>query len=84
VSWEDFPKYAATLLALLGGSIDEAADSPVERVWTVTIRGGSFWLSFDDLALGLSLDARDAAASSLVPMLREDLLSYREQVGAAG
>jgi hypothetical protein len=84
VSWEDFPAYAAALVALLGGSIDDAADSPAERVWDVTIRGAAFWLSFDDFALGVSLDARDAQASSLVTVLRTDLLSHRARTDAAG
>jgi hypothetical protein len=60
VDWDDFPRYAKALPAVLGGSIDDASGSPVERVWTVTIRGASFWLSFDDFRLGVSLDAQDA------------------------
>jgi hypothetical protein len=83
VSWEDFPRYARALVSLLRGSIDVQADSPVERVWTVTIRGASFWLSFDDFALGISLDAKDGAASSVIPALRDELLSYRK-ANAAG
>jgi hypothetical protein len=84
VSWEDFPRYAKALLGVLDGSIDGEADSPVERVWTVTIRGASFWLSFDDFGLGVSLDARNAEASSLIPVVRDDLVSYRARVGATG
>jgi hypothetical protein len=84
VTWEDFAPYARAIGRVLGASIDIKADGPVERVWAVTIRGASFWLSFDDFALGVSLDARDAAASSLIPILRDELLSYRASLEAAG
>jgi hypothetical protein len=84
VTWEDFARYARAIVSLLGGSIDERADSPVERVWVVTIRGAPFWLSFDDFGLGVSLDARSSAASSLIPILRDELLSRRGSLETAG
>jgi len=45
VAWEEFPKYAQAVSAFLGGAIVRRADSAVERVWTATIGGGSFWIT---------------------------------------
>ena len=84
VSWEDFPRYARALVSLLGGSIDDEADSPVERVWSVTIRAAPFWLCFDDFGLGASLDSRDDRASAVVEALREELRVYRSRRPLAG
>jgi hypothetical protein len=84
VSWEDFPRYASTLVTLLGGSVNHQADSPAERVWTVVIRGALFWLTFDDFPFGVSLDSQDARASSAVIPIRDALLAYRSQREAAG
>ncbi len=74
VSWEDFPGYARTVVTVVGGSIEDEADSPVERVWAVTVRGAPFWFSFDEL--GASLDSRDSKASSVLPVLQQELLAY--------
>ena len=84
VRWEDFPKYARAVVRLLGGSIENRADGPTERVWAVTIRGASFWIAFDDFGLGVSLDARDANASALVVGIQDDLRAYRSDQDAAG
>jgi hypothetical protein len=77
VPWEDFPTYATQVIDMLGGTIHERADSPAERVWTVTILGSPFWISLDDFALGISLDPRDPRAASLLPEIRARLLAQR-------
>ena len=75
VSWEAFADYAEEVLSSLGGTVDSRADSPVERVWDVTIDGGRFWLALDDFGLGVSLDARDATADAALGGIRERLLA---------
>ena len=77
ISWEAFPGYAKRILKLLGGTIQDRADSPVERVWSVEIDGASFWLAFDDFALGVSLDPQDPRAGALIREIRERLLTHR-------
>jgi hypothetical protein len=73
VSWEEFDAYATAVVAALRGNIARPADSPVERVWSVTIDGASFWLSFDDFGLGVSLDPCDPDADARIDGIRERL-----------
>jgi hypothetical protein len=81
VSWEAFEAYAEGVVAALGGTIAHRADSPAERVWSVTIDGASFWLSFDAFGLGVSLDPCDADADALIVAIRERLMSIRPKHG---
>ena len=73
VSWEEFDAYATAFVTALRGAITHRADSPAERVWSVTIDGASFWLSFDDFGLGVSLDPCDADADARIEGIRERL-----------
>jgi len=77
VTWEEFASYAPAVVDLLGGRIVERADSAPERVWTAVIDGQRFWISFDDFALGVSLDPQDHGAAALIPQFRERLLQRR-------
>lgn len=78
VTWEGFPAYAMRILDLVHGHVTSRADSAAERVWAVMIEGQSYWLSFDDFPLGVSLESRDAGASQRLPAIRELLLSRRD------
>ena len=73
VSWDAFGAYAEAVVSLLGGTVDGRVDSPVERVWEVTIDGARFWLALDDFGLGVSLDARDAKADAALDGIRARL-----------
>jgi hypothetical protein len=77
VTCEGFASYAPAVVSLLGGRIVDRADSAPERVWTAIIDGQRFWISFDDFALGVSLDPQDHGAAVLIPRLRERLLQRR-------
>jgi hypothetical protein len=77
VTWEEFESYAPRVVSLLGGQIVDRADSAPERVWTAIIDGQRFWISFDDFALGVSLDPQDHGAGALIPKIREKLLLCR-------
>jgi hypothetical protein len=77
VTWEEFALYAPAVVSLVGGSIVDRADSPAERVWIAIIDGQRFWVSFDDFALGVSLDPQSLAADALIPTIREWLLKHR-------
>ena len=77
VSWESFATYARHVVGLLGGTIEDQVDSPVERVWGVTIGGRQFWIAFDDFGLGISLEPRDSRAATLIPEIRAQLMTHR-------
>jgi hypothetical protein len=68
VSWESFPDQAQTFMDRFGGKVIGRIETPVERMWTVMIKGCKFWLSFEDFPLGLSLDS---TSSSCNPIIRE-------------
>jgi hypothetical protein len=72
VSWENFPACATAFLRQVGGSVTHKADSPVERVWEVTVHGQRFWLAYDDW-MGMSLDATSATCNEIVLKLQEEL-----------
>jgi hypothetical protein len=77
VGWDEFGPYAEEVVDALGGTVDGRVDSPVERVWDVTIDGGRFWLALDDFGLGVSLDARDDRADAMIDAIRWRLLALR-------
>jgi hypothetical protein len=62
---------------ILGGSISERADSPVERVWTVHIDGEPFWLAYDDFPVGVCLAPKSIGASALIARIRQTLVDHR-------
>ena len=84
VAWEEFAAYAESVLRTLNGSVLHKADSPVERVWSVKIDDGQYWLSFDDFGLGVSLDSCDAAADDQIERIRSKLIEMAgtRQAGA--
>lgn len=77
VSWDAFADYAGAVVSSLGGTVDGRVDSPVERVWDVTVDDGRFWLALDDFGLGVSLDARDARADVALDGIRRRLEALR-------
>ena len=66
VSWESFPEHAQRFTDRFGGKVTDRIDTPVERVWTVTIKGCEFWLSFEDLPWGMSLDSKSSSCNQVV------------------
>jgi len=83
VAWEDFAAYAESVVRMLDGSVLQRADSPVERVWSVKIGAGHYWLSLDDFGLGVSLDSCDRAADDQIESIRATLVEMagRRQAG---
>jgi hypothetical protein len=74
VSWETFPGLAQSFTDRFGGAVIKRIDSPVERIWTVTIQGCEFWLSFDDHS-GMSLDSKSSDGNAVVKELYGALVS---------
>lgn len=75
VTWESFPSYADALLQLVGGSVIDRADGPIERVWTVSIGRQLFWLAQDEI--GVSLDSKSHESSVLIPSIQQTLVAHR-------
>lgn len=48
LAWQDFPRYAETITTVIGATVNDRADSPVERVWSIDVRGHPYWLGYDD------------------------------------
>jgi uncharacterized protein DUF3630 len=84
VAWEDFGPYAESVVRALDGRILSRADSPVERVWSVQIGEGKYWLSFDDFALGVSLDSCDSVADAHIEDIRGRLMKLAAAPRRAG
>jgi len=82
VSWEQFPAYVATIAEILDAEIDVRVDGVTERVWQLSVDGLSFWIVLEDFGLGVCIDSQDLAASAAIPMIRERLLSWREEHAA--
>jgi hypothetical protein len=57
VSYESFPELAQLFLARFGGRVIKKFDGPIERIWVVLVRWRPFFLTFDDLPWGLTLEA---------------------------
>ena len=77
VSWEAFPSYAEALARVLDGEILDRADSAAERVWSLAVDGGLFWLACDDFQLGISLEPREDRAAARIQGIRDELLRMR-------
>jgi hypothetical protein len=77
IDWDGFPAYAEALLECLHGTATGRVDGPDQRMWTVSIEGQSFWLTFDEWLHEVSLDPKNSAASAVIPAIRETLLQLR-------
>jgi hypothetical protein len=71
--WADFETFANDFVTMTGGRILCRADSPVERVWDVTIRGANLWLAFDDYEGRFEINAKDATGDDVVRALAAEL-----------
>jgi hypothetical protein len=79
IGWEDFEGYATAIVDVLGGTVDGRVDSPIERIWDVTVDGARFWLALDDFGLGVSLDAYNAKADAALDGIRSRLEAVRSR-----
>jgi hypothetical protein len=71
--WYDFESFALKFLAAHGGKVVDRADSPVERVWNVTIGDATVWLAFDDYFARFEINAQDEAGDQVVRELERTL-----------
>ncbi len=73
VSWESFPEQAQQFVGRFDARVLKRIDTPVERMWVVLIKWRPFWLAFDDLPLGLSLDSMNRLCNPVVREIYEIL-----------
>jgi hypothetical protein len=71
ISWEEFPAYAECVVALIGGRLGTRADGGGERVWCVERGGLNYWITWDDLDPGVSIEPCDAAAGAAIEEIRD-------------
>ncbi len=79
VGWEGFPMYAEWVAAALDLKVDSRGWTVVDHLWEVEAGGHSYLLVFDDFPFGVTLEARDKAASDHLPSLREALSGLRAE-----
>jgi hypothetical protein len=71
--WGGFEQFANGFLSSVGGEVVSRADSPVERVWTVRVRGETFWLAFDDWHGRTELSAQSVGGDAVLTALAAEL-----------
>lgn len=71
VSWESFPELAYRFLRRFNGTILKRIDTSVERMWVVLIKGHTFWLTFEDFPVGLSLDSMSRLCNPVIRQIHE-------------
>lgn len=77
VSWEGFPDYAEAIASLIGARLGRRIDSGGERVWRLDRDGLNYWITWDDLDPGVSIEPCDAEAGASMETLLELLLRAR-------
>jgi hypothetical protein len=73
VSWESFPDQARQFADRFDARVLKRIETPVERMWVVLIRCRPFWLAFDDLPLGLSLNSMNRLCNPVIRDIHEIL-----------
>jgi hypothetical protein len=75
--WEGFPAYAETVARVLHAEIPDRADTPVERVWSLTLRGRRYSLAYDDHT-GVSIESRDPVCREEIRKMQRLLCAWRD------
>lgn len=75
ISWDEFPDYAEGVVARIGGRMLTRNDGGGERVWAFAWGGLEFWVTWDDMDPGVSIEpcGKEAAAAleRLLELLRK-------------
>jgi hypothetical protein len=77
ISWDEFPDYAEAIVRLTGGHLGERIDSGGERVWRFDRNGLGYWITWDDLDPGVSIEPCDQVAGAEIEAIRDMLLRAR-------
>lgn len=79
ISWDEFPAYAEAVVALVGGRMGERIDSGGERVWKFERKGLDYWITWDDLDPGVSIEPCHRGAADGIEEIRERLTKERSK-----
>jgi len=82
ISWDEFPAYAEAVVALVGGRMGERINSGGERVWKFERKGLDYWITWDDLDPGVSIEPCNREAADVIEAIREVLLCARSEASA--
>ncbi|PBQ01771.1 hypothetical protein CCL17_13510 [Pseudomonas congelans] len=66
IDWDNFPRYADSILGLLGGTVTSKSDAVDVRVWDVKIKGEAFFLAYEDFPSMISLESKNANGDALI------------------
>ncbi len=73
VTWENFPEKAREFLNLVKGKVLFKSTLPDSRSWVVLIHWRPFFLTFDDMPWGMTLDSLVRFCNPLIERLYKDL-----------
>jgi hypothetical protein len=77
ISWDEYPDYADAIVRLIGGSLGERIDSGGERVWRFDRAGLGYWITWDDMDPGVSIEPCNPQAGAELEAIRDVLLRAR-------
>ena len=77
ISWDEFPEYAAAVVGLIGGRLGPPIDSGGERVWRFDRNGLGYWITWDDMDPGVTIEPCDQIAGAEIEAIRDVLLRSR-------
>ncbi|UZS72784.1 DUF3630 family protein [Pseudomonas syringae] len=66
IDWDNFPRYADSILGLLEGTVTSKSDAVDVRVWDVKIKGEAFFLTYEDFPSMVSLESKNANGDALI------------------
>jgi hypothetical protein len=65
-AWEAFPDQAADFVRRFSGTVLKRIDTPVERTWVVLIKGRTFFLTFEDFPVRMTLDSMSGSCAPII------------------
>jgi hypothetical protein len=73
VTWEEFPRFAEQLLAVVGGRVVNKTDAADVRIWEIAFHDRALRLVFDDYPAAVSFEAADPAGDAFLRELKQKL-----------
>ena len=73
ISWEQFTKFANFLLGLFEAKLINKEEGITEIIWLIEIKGGRFYLCFDDYPLGVTIESVDDNSDLIIPDIEKKL-----------
>jgi len=75
ITWETFPDQAADFVRKFNGIVLWRIDNGADRIWIVLIKCRPFFLAFDDLPWGMTLDSMSRFCTPVLHKIHAELLA---------